>query len=485
MARSQSRDPALIMRPNGMKSFYLIWVGQSISTLGSYLVSFALGIWIYEKTSSVSLLALNMLVFVLPELLLSPWAGVVADRFNRRLVMLAADSGAALSSVFLLAVMAAGPLQVWHVLLATTLNAVCKAFQFPASAAVVPQLVPDDQLGRANGLIEIGEAAAFLFGPALAGVLYVSAGIQLGGIILIDILSFGCALLTLALVPIPDPPPSPEGQASRGKVWDEVKYGWGYIVSRPGLLGLMLYFALLQFFQEFTYPLVQPLLLDIAPPNAMGVSFTIMGLGMLAGMGIMSLWDASKYRVQGMLILGAIEGLAMVLAGSRPGLVVLTLGGFIYFMAWPVVEASNQALWQSSVAQDVQGRAFALRSAVAAALRPIALVAAGPLADQVFRPLLTVDSPLASTDFGRFMGTGEDRGIALFIMLLGACTVAISLGAYLYRPLRRLGEKAVPSTLPPPPAPSPAYRIRPPGTGPLRGTGPLVSPPLRKKDRLI
>ena len=465
MARSQTHNPALILRPDGMKSFYTVWIGQSISTLGSYLVSFALGIWIYEKTSSVSLLALNMLVFVLPELLLAPLAGVVADRFNRRLVMLLSDFGAALSSVFLLLVMASGPLQVWHVFVATTLNAVFKAFQFPASAAAVPQLVPEDRLGRANGLIEIGEAGAFLFGPALAGVLYVSAGIELNGIILIDVLTFGCALLTLSLVPIPDPAPSPGSAASRGKVWDELRYGWGYIASRRGLLGLMLYFALLEFFQEFTYPLIQPLLLDIASPDAMGVSFTIMGVGMLA--------------------LGALEGLAMVLAGSRPGLVVITLGGFIYFMAWPVVEASNQALWQASIAQDVQGRAFALRSAVAAALRPVALIAAGPLADRVFRPLLTIDGPLAATALGRFMGAGEDRGIALFIMLLGACTVAISLAAYLYRPLRRLGDKAVPSTLPPSSAPAPGYRIHPPGTGPLRQTGRLSTPPLRKKDRLI
>ena len=206
-----------------------------------------------------------------------------------------------------------------------------------------------------------------------------------------------------------------------------------------------------------------------------------MAFGMVAGMGIMSLWDTSKYRVAGMLALGALEGLAMVLAGSRPGLIVLTLGGFIYFMAWPVVEASNQALWQTSVAPDVQGRAFALRSTVAAALRPIALVAAGPLADQVFKPLLLIDSPLASTAFGRFMGTGEDRGIALFIMLLGACTAAISVLAYLYRPIRNLGAKARPQTLPEPSS----YRIRPPGTGPLRQTRPLMPMSQQKKDRLI
>lgn len=483
MAHSQIDYRSFTMRLDGMKSFYLVWVGQSISTLGSYLVSFALGIWIYEQTSSVSLLALNMLVFVLPELLLSPLAGVVADRFDRRLVMIVSDSGAALSSVFLLAVFATGNLQLWHVYAATTFNAICKAFQWPAASAVVPQLVPENRLGRANGLIQIGEAAAYLFGPALAGVLYVSANIGVAGIVLIDVLTFGCALLTLAVVHIPPPVPTPESQASSGKLWEEMRYGWVYVASRPGLFWLMIYFALLEFFQEFTYPLIQPLLLDIATPDTMGWVFTIMALGMVVGMGIMSFWDTTKYRVQGMLALGVLEGLAMVLAGSQPGLVMITIGGFIYFMAWPVVEASNQALWQTSVAPDVQGRAFALRSTVAAAIRPIALIAAGPLADQVFRPLLLLNGPLASTAIGRFMGLGEDRGIALFIMLLGALTAAISVIAFLYRPIRSLGAKARPLTLPePPPA---AYRIRPPGTGPLRQTQPLRPPTQQKKDRLI
>jgi MFS family permease len=425
----------------GMRAFYVVWAGQTISTLGSYLVSFALGIWIYEKTGSVSLLALNMLAFVVPELLLSPLAGVVADRFNRRAVMLISDGGAALSSIFLLVMMLVGDLQLWQIYVATIWNAACQAFQWPSAAALTPQLVPQERLGRANGLIQMGEAAAYLFGPALAGVFYVSSRVGVGGIVLIDVLTFGCALLTLSLVRIPVPTPTPESEAHRGKFLEELRYGWGYIVTRPGLFGLMIFFALLQFFQEFTYPLIQPLLLDIAEPDAMGGSFSLMALGMVIGMGLMSLWDGSKYRVQGMLALGVLEGLAMILAGSRPALVVITVGGFIYFVAWPVVEASNQALWQRNVAPDVQGRAFALRNAVAAAMRPIALIAAGPLADQVFRPLLLPGGALANTPIARLVGVGAGRGVGLLIMVLGLCTAAVSLAALAYRPIRRLEEK--------------------------------------------
>lgn len=423
-----------------MKAFYIVWGGQAVSTLGSNLISFALGIWIYEKTSSVSLLALNMLAFTLPELLLSPLAGVVADRFNRRTVMIVSDAGAALSSVFLLVVLAGGELQLWQIYLATVLNAACKSFQWPAAAAVVPQLVPEDRLGRANGLVQIGEAGAYLFGPALAGVLFVDPHIGARGIVLIDVLTFGCALLTLSLVRIPMPPPTSEGKARRGKFLEEIRHGWVYIVTRQGLFGLMIYFALLEFFQEFTYPLIQPLLLDIATPDTMGLSFSIMALGMLVGMGLMSLWDGSKYRVQGMLALGVLEGLAMVVAGSRPSLIVITLGGFVYFVAWPVVEASNQALWQRNVAADVQGRVFALRSTLAAAVRPIALIAAGPLADEVFRPLLMPGGPLANTVVGGLVGVGSERGTALLIMALGACTAALSLIAFVYKPILRLEE---------------------------------------------
>jgi MFS family permease len=468
-------------QPDGMRSFYLVWGGQSISTLGSYLISFALGIWIYEETNSVSLLALNMLVFVLPELVLSPVAGAIADRFNRRTVMIVSDFGAALSSVFLLVVMSTSGLELWHVYAATTFNAICKAFQFPAESAALPQIVPAEQLGRANGLIEVSEAISYLFGPVLAGLLYVNSNVGIHGMILIDVLTFGAALITLLMVRFPPPTRADGTQPKVGKIWDDIAYGWVYVFSRRGLFGLMLYFALLEFFQEFTYPLIQPLLLDIATPDTMGWSFTIMGLGMLVGMGIMSVWDSSKYRAVGMLVLGILEGFAMILAGSAPGLIVITIGGFIYFMAWPVVEASNRALWQSAVAPDVQGRAFALRSTVAAAMRPIALLTAGPLADRVFTPMLMPGGALASSSIGQIIGVGEGRGIGLFIMILGAATVLISVIALLYRPVRNLGAKAQPLTLPEPAT----SRIRPPGTGPLRQTRPLKPPPVIKKDRLI
>ena len=142
----------------GMGTFYVIWFGQLISTLGSRLTSFALGVWIYENTNSVTLFAINTFAFMATTVLVSPFAGALVDKWNRRWVMVMSDAGAGLSTLAIWFLFFTGKMEIQYIYIVTIFNAAFTAFQFPAHSAATTMLVPKKQLGRAGGMVQIGQA---------------------------------------------------------------------------------------------------------------------------------------------------------------------------------------------------------------------------------------------------------------------------------------------------------------------------------------
>jgi hypothetical protein len=219
----------------------------------------------------------------------------------------------------------------------------------------------------------------------------------------------------------------------------EATQGWHYIAQRPGLLGLLGYFAVLNFFEEFTYPLAQPLLFETGSPDAAGAAMSKMAVGMLVGVAIMGVWGGPRRRVNGILIPGILSGLVIAAAGLRPSLDLITVAGFGYFLLLPIIEGSDQALWQTKVPQDVQGRVFAVQGMIASSIRPLSLLLAGPLADGVFEPAMRANGLLAGS-VGSIIGVGPGRGIGLFITILGVLSAVAALAAYLHAPIRRVED---------------------------------------------
>ena len=218
-----------------MRTFLVIWFGQLISTLGSGLTGFALSVYIFQRTGSVTELSLAVLAASLPGILISPIAGVVVDRWDRRWILVLSDTGAALSTLAIWLLLGSGKLEIWHIYLANALNASLGAFQYPAYLASTSLLVPKQHLGRAAGLGQLSDALSMVVTPLLAGFLVVA--IQLEGVILIDFATFLFAVLTLLLVRIPMPKTSAEGVSARGSFWREAGYGWKYLKERPDAIG--------------------------------------------------------------------------------------------------------------------------------------------------------------------------------------------------------------------------------------------------------
>lgn len=431
-------------KPRGMRTFFVIWSGQLVSTLGSGLTSFALGVWIYERTGSTTLFALNMLAFVLPNLLVSPFAGALVDRWDRRRVMILSDTGAGLSTLAIVVLMTLGRLEVWHVILISAWNSAFTTFQWPAYSAATTLLVPKAQLGRAGGMVQIGEAMSQLISPALAGALFVTVGLQ--GVVLVDFVTYLFAVTTLLLVHVPSPELSQDGLEGRGSIWKEAIYGWRYIAARKGLFGLLMVFAAYNFFSGLFSPLIGPLILDMYSPEVFGYLGSIVGVGMLVGTLLMSAWGGPKRRIHGVLAFLMLGGFFSGLIGLTPYLPLMAAAGFGMMLVMPIIGGSSQAIWQSKVAPDVQGRVFSVRRMIAWSTMPLAYLIAGPLADYVFNPLLEVGGPL-SNSLGLLMGVGPGRGTGLLFVVIGFCSLLVGLGGYLSPRVRNL-EDELPDAVP-------------------------------------
>ena len=399
-----------------MRTFLVIWFGQLISTLGSGLTGFALSVYIFQRTGSVTELSLAVLAASLPGILISPIAGVVVDRWDRRWILVLSDTGAALSTLAIWLLLGVGKLEIWHIYLANAVNASLGAFQYPAYLASTSLLVPKQHLGRAAGLGQLSDALSMIVTPLLAGFLVVA--IQLEGVILIDFATFLFAVLTLLLVRIPMPKASAEGESARGSFWREAGYGWKYLKVRPGLLGMLILFAFINFALSFDSVLFTPLVLSFADADILGGILSAGGAGMLVSSLVMSAWGGTRRKIISLMGSLFAFGIAISLVGFRANPYLIGAATFGFLALLPIAQGSSQAIWQVKVAPDIQGRVFAIRRLIASIIRPLALVAAGPLADKVFEPLLAQDGALANS-VGKIIGSGAGRGIGFIFVVMG------------------------------------------------------------------
>jgi DHA3 family macrolide efflux protein-like MFS transporter len=422
-----------------MRTFIVIWLGQLVSLTGSGLSGFALGLWVYQRTGSVTQFALISLSVVLPTLLLSPLAGALVDRWDRRWVMILSDAGAGLSTLMVAFLLLSGHLEVWHIYLAAAVSSAFGAFQSPAYLAVIGLLVPKQHLGRTGGMVQIGQAVSDILAPALAGLLVMT--IQIWGVILIDFATFAFAVFTLLWVRVPRPEIVADETITNNSLLHEVAQGWTYIVARPGLLGLLVYLAVVNsFLGGMVGPLITPMVLSFASTSVLGVVISVAGSGMLIGSLVMSTWGGPKRRIAGVLGFELIAGLFILLIGLRPSALLVAAGAFGAHFAIPFVRGANLAIWQSKVTPHLQGRVFAAQRMIVSSATPLAFIAAGPLADGVFDPLLAEGGLLAAS-VGPVVGVGAGRGIGLLFIVLGILTALTTCVAFLSPRIRLVEDE--------------------------------------------
>jgi MFS family permease len=420
----------------GMRTFFTIWFGQLISLLGSQLTGFALGVWVYDQTHSVTMLALVQVALQAPFVLLSPLAGVFADRWNRRTAMIVSDAGAGLAVLVAGVLFLTNHLQPWMVIPINLWMATFQTLMWPSFTAATTLLVPKEHYGRASAFTQLGEALPAIAGPAMAGILYTS--IHLGKMALIDFASYLFSVfLMLLFVRIPNPAVTLEEARGKSSLWKDMRLGWDYIIERKGLLALLIFFMTSNFLTGVIGPLITPLILDNWNASTLGYLSTLMGIGMLAGTLAMSAWGGTKRKIFTLLAANVVGGLFLFGVGLRVSLPLFAVCGFGVMFCGPFTNASSQAIWQSKVAPDLQGRVFAIRRAIAWSASIVSPLLAAPLTDYLFKPAMATGGALAPV-LGPIFGVGASRGVGVVFSLVGVLIVATVLIAWNVRPLRRV-----------------------------------------------
>jgi len=428
----------------GLRGFTILWVGQTVSLIGSALTSFALYVWVLQQTHSVTRYTLIAVVASLPAILLGPLTGVAVDRYDRRRVMLAADALSALTSLAVLALVLRGALRVWEVYPIVMVTTLLASLRVPAFSASITLLVPQRHYARAAGLRQSSEAGAAIVAPVVAGFLL--AAIGLASVIAVDLITFLAGLASTLVVAIPRPPADSEHAAAGGSSWwRQAGYGWTYLHARRPLLRLLIYISLLNLLVGQAIILFAPLVLAFASSRALGAVLSLAGAGGLAGGLLVGITGGPRKRMLGIVGFALLAGPAMFVVGSTRLLPLIAAGAFTVAFGLPLINSSAQAIFQAKVAPEVQGRVFAFRRIVGQISSPITYLLAGPLADRVFEPLMMSRRPLALA-LARVTGAGNGRGIAVIFLLCGVATLLLGLCGLVSHRLNRL-EDEVPDAL--------------------------------------
>jgi DHA3 family macrolide efflux protein-like MFS transporter len=364
------------------RAFFTLWGGQAASLLGSALVQFALVWWLTAETGSATVLATGTLIATLPGIVIGPVAGALVDRWNRRRVMIAADSLIALATVWLAILFAANRAQVGHIYAIMFIRALGGGFHWPAMQASTTLMVPERHLARVAGLNEMLNGAMSIAAPPLGALLVAALPVQ--AVLALDVLTALAAILPLLFIPVPQPAPEP-GRGARPSLRADLADGLRYVAAWPGLMILLVMALAIKFCINPAFALLPILVTEHFDGGAASLGWieSASGLGMVFGGTLLGVWGGFRRRMVTSMTGLAGMGLGLLLVGLLPGsafgaaLALMAVTG----MLMAIHSGPLFAALQSAVAPAMQGRVLSLFSSITTLAAPLSLAIAGPLAD--------------------------------------------------------------------------------------------------------
>lgn len=421
-----------------LRPFLLLWSTQSLSQLGSAMTSFALIIWAYGQTGSALSTALLTVCSYAPYVCLSVFAGALCDRWDKKTVMLASDSFAALCTAAVLVLSLGGGLQVWHLYAINLLTGLMNTVQQPASDVAVSLLVPPQYYQKAGGLRYFSNSLTGILTPVLAAALLGFGGLQV--VLMADLASFFVAFATLLWgIHLPG---APVKQAGGGGVLGEAAAGLRYLKQQRGILHLILFLALINFTASVYNAALTPMLLSRqgGGQQVLGLVNAVTGAATLVGSLLASTLPAPKNRVRVVLniLLFSMGTENFILALGR-GAPAWCVGAALGWVGIPLMGANLDVLLRGNVPLALQGRVFAARNTLQFFTIPLGNLAGGLLVDRVFEPLLARQS--AASPLVALVGAGKGSGAALLFLVLGAVGLLTCVLFRFDKPLRALGQQ--------------------------------------------
>lgn len=433
---------ARLARLSGMQKFSIIWLGTFVSIMGTAMTRFALLVWAFQQTGQALTTALLGFFGILLYVLLSPVAGVITDRYDRRLIMIVADTCSAAMSLFLLIQHQNNTMQIWHLYLLELMTGGFDAFYLNAYSTTITLLVPKEQYARASGMRSLANEASRVFAPALGGLLLGWVG--LSGVLVIDIVSFLLGFTPLLLLSIPRSPRKDIPAFNLGSFISDLKFGLSYIAERVGLRQLLSIYAGINLMAGLTwFGVLAPMVLARTGQDELSLAAVqgAMGAGGILGGLFISLWGGPRNRIHGILgWCGVSFFLGDLLIGLGQSPVMWMIGVFMGSLFIPVVISSEQSIWGAKVDPSVQGRVFAVKDMLRTASTPVGYLVGGLLADRFFEPLVASGRvPLLN----QLTGGGVGSGMSLMFICTGLIGASICFGGYLLPHLRNI-ERELP-----------------------------------------
>lgn len=415
-------------QPASLRTFIIIWLGQVVSTIGTYMTDFAISLWVWQLTTSataLTLVAFFSQVFRIPTTF---FAGIIVDRFNRKNLMILGDTIAAISTGALLALYLTNNLHIWHLYFTGAINGCFRQIQNLAYEASLSQIVPKQHYTRATSMGSVVHYGPVILAPAIAGSLYPLIG--LAGILIIDLLSFVVAIITLYLVIIPQPPQTDIEQT-------DIVFGFRYLFTNPSLRVFLLAISLFWFAHDFAESVGDAMILarSNSNPRVLASISAAAGISGVTAAIIFSIWSGTKPRIYGMLLGFIGAGISKTIFGLGRNLSVWAPAQFCSSFNFPLMDSSETAIWLAKIPPNLQGRVFAAKSLMLQLLSSFATLIAGPLADKVLEPATILQ--------GGIFGSGKGTGIAFTYVMGALCMLLVGLLGFTIPSLRNI-EKILP-----------------------------------------
>ncbi|HLA41831.1 MAG TPA: MFS transporter, partial [Aggregatilineales bacterium] len=395
---------------NRLYTFYILVVTQIFSLIGSRMTGIAVGIQIFRDTGNTSPLLIAAFFMEIPGMLSGSFTGLIADRFDRRLVIMVGDAGQAVGTLVLLLSYASGSFELWHLYAVMLVQGIFGTIQSPASDASITMLVPENHRDRANGINLMGFPLAGVIAPILTGVFYEVAGIT--GVMVFDLLTFAVAITVVFLIRIPRPEKSQASMniESEGGFRRELLGGWHYLIQRRALLLMILYLSFIYFLINGPLEIAIPYFITITgSEETLGLLLAAMNLGALSGALAIAVSGNVRNRMRvimvGFLILGVLFGIYGIV--RSPILLGVTI--FCILFPLPVTGALFSSIMQKKTPPDMQGRVFAISGQLFMLMTPFSFLLTGYLVDSWLEPAVGKTgwnrlTPLVGNDPGAGMG---------------------------------------------------------------------------------
>ena len=420
-----------------MKNFYKLWLGELISNIGSGMTAFALSVYVYEKTGSVSYVSLITLLSFMPSIILSPIGGLLADRYDRRLLMIIGDLFSGLGLIYILWNIQAGEKSIVPIFVGITFSSMFTSLLEPSYRATLTDILEEENYAKASGLIQAAGSAKYLISPVIAGMILSVADIRV--ILLLDILTFITTCLMIFLV---RKSMNSEMKNYKKDSFKGLLEGLFIIKENRGVYSLVIIMFFVCFFMGFIQILIRPMILALSNVKTAGMMESLCAVGLLIG----SLWigiaGIKKNYSKILAVACFFCGIFMSMTGVNKNLAIIGISTFLFFSTLPFMNSCADVLVRVSVPNELQGRVWGLISLITQMGTVIAYIISGIMADYIFEPMFNKNGLLVK-NIGMIIGTGKGRGIGFMLILSGMGMLIMAIIIWKNREIREVSEKCV------------------------------------------